>query len=297
MQPFYDHVSRHHGVFSRKEATLLGLTNNKLAGMLRRGEVVRTHPSTYRLTSHRRTWRSNLRAAAISAGGVASHRAAAALWGVDGFGESVSEMTIDACRSIDLAGVKVHRSSQFDRIDLQMIDGIPSTGLARTVLDLAAVVGPRRLELAVDAVLRSAMLEWPDLYAVLVQHSAKGRDGCGRLRQLLDIRYGESAIPDSAWNRMVGKLLLDAGLAEPRYEFEIHRGEEFIARVDLAYPRQKLAIELDSVRWHLNRTSFVQDPRRKNRLLLAGWQVLTFTWADYADRPQQLVDTVRRLLL
>ncbi len=297
MHDFYAFVATHHGVFSRAEAAAFGITNNKLSGMLRRGEAIRTHPSTYQLTSHQRTWRSHLRSAAISAEGVASHRAAAVLWEIDGYAETIPEIVIDETRCITLPDIKVHRSRQFGRIDRQIVDGIPVTGIARTVLDLAAVVGPRRLELTVDAVLRQRLVEWPDLYDVLVRHSAKGRDGCGRLRQLLEVRYGESAIPDSAWNRIVGTLLLDAGLPEPRYEVEIREGDRFVARVDLAYERQKLAIELDSVRWHLNQTSFVEDPRRKNNLLLAGWRVLTFTWTDYTERPHHLVDTVRRVLL
>jgi len=257
---------------------------------------VRTHPSTYRLSSHRRTWRSNLRGAVVSARGLASHRAAAALWGVDGFPEALPELVIDESRCVVLPGIRVHRSRQFALADRHEIDGIAVTGIARTVLDLAAVVGPRRLDLAVDAVLRQRLLDWPELYSILVRHSAKGRDGCGRLRQLLEVRYGDSRIPDSAWNRMVGTLLLDAGLPEPTYEFEVCAQNEVLARVDLAYPRRKLAIELDSVRWHLNGSSVIEDPRRKNRLMMAGWRVLTFTWADYSERPHHLVDIVRRSL-
>ena len=89
-------------------------------------------------------------------------------------------------------------------------------------------------------------------------------------------------------------LLLDAGLPEPRYEYQVlDAAGAFIARVDLAYPERKVAIELDSVRWHLNRSSFEADPRRKNKLILAGWTVLTFTWSDYVDTPNALVRTVR----
>ena len=139
MRDFYAFVANHHGVFSRAEAAALSITNNKLAGMLRRGEVIRTHPSTYQLTSHQRTWRSNLRGAAISAAGVASHRAAAVLWDIDGFTGTFPEIVIDDSRCIDLPDVKVHRSTQFGRIDRQVIDGIPVTGIARTDLDLAAV--------------------------------------------------------------------------------------------------------------------------------------------------------------
>lgn len=177
-----------------------------------------------------------------------------------------------------------------------MVEGLPVTGPARTVLDLFAVLSPQQAELAVDAALRQQLVDWPDLYEVLARHSARGRDGCGRLRAFLEAANPDAAIPDSRWNRMVGVLLLDAGLPEPTYEHMIETAGSFVARVDLAYPRKRLAIELDSVRWHMNQSSFVADPRRRNRLLLAGWRVLTFTWADYYEHPQRLVAAVRGAL-
>ncbi len=66
-----------------------------------------------------------------------------------------------------------------------------------------------------------------------------------------------------------------------------------LAQVDLAYPDQRVAIELDSVRWHHNQRSFVEDRRRRNRLLLAGWNVLNFTWDDYVNRPADLCAQVK----
>ena len=92
---------------------------------------------------------------------------------------------------------------------------------------------------------------------------------------------------------MVEDLLVDAGLARPRLEFRACAADgEFLAQVDLAYPVHRVAIELDSVRYHLNRESFVADPRRRNRLTIAGWTVLSFTWDDYINHPSALCDAV-----
>lgn len=292
------HMAAHHGVVSREEAKEFGVSDSSLRRMIGRGEVVRAHPGVYRSAAHGRSWLSTARSIALSSGGVISHRAAAALWGIDGFPFALQEATIDYERSVRLPGAMLHRSKQFSLIDECTVDGIPVTGIARTVLDVAGVVGPKRLDLAIDAVLRRELLDWPDLYNVLIRHSAKGRNGCGKLRKVLDVRYGDNAIPDSLWNRSVGVLLADAGLPEPVYEHEIVSATaEFVARVDLAYPRQRVAIELDSARWHLNRQSFEADPRRKNKLLLEGWKVLTFTWSDYVGDPAALVKTVRAALL
>ena len=96
---------------------------------------------------------------------------------------------------------------------------------------------------------------------------------------------------------MVADLLVDARLPRPVFEHRIV-GEDgsLIAQVDLAYPAERLAIELDSVRWHLNVKSFVEDPRRRNATQLAGWTVLSFTWDDYAKRPNALCAAVARAL-
>lgn len=292
------HMAAHHGVASRQEARELGVSDSSLRRMIGRGEAVRAHPGVYRAAAHPRTWMSTARSIALSSGGVISHRAAAALWGIDGFPFALQEATIGYEQTVRMPGATLHRSKQLSLIDDRTIEGIPVTGIARTILDVAGVVGPKRLDLAIDAVLRMKLLDWPDLYEVLVRHSAKGRNGCGKLRKILDVRYGDMSIPDSLWNRNVGTLLADAGLPEPAYEHEIVSASgDFVARVDLAYPRQRVAIELDSVRWHLNRQSFEADPRRKNSLLLEGWKVLTFTWADYVGDPTALVKTVRASLL
>ena len=142
-------------------------------------------------------------AAALALRGVVSHRSAAALHGIMGYGPGPRELVVSRGRaSVAVPGVTLHESTQMDRVDLTELDGVPCTGLARTVLDLAAVVRRQRLEHTVDAVIRDRLLEWPELYAVIVRHSRRGRDGCGRLRSLLDVRYGEERVPLSDWSRM-----------------------------------------------------------------------------------------------
>jgi very-short-patch-repair endonuclease len=173
---------------------------------------------------------------------------------------------------------------------------VPVTGIARTVLDIAGVSGRAELDALVDAVLRQRLLRWPDLLGVLVRHSRRGRDGCGRLRALLDERYGETRPPDSKFNRLVGDLLRDAGIGQANFEYELLRGERFVARVDLAFPASKLAIELDSRRYHDNELSFVSDRRRANQIVNLGWTLLSFTWDDYRDTPHVLVQHVRDAL-
>lgn len=287
----------HHGVLSTSELVALGLSPSQISRGCAKGLLVRIHPQVYRMPAVPEFWLGAARAAALSTKGLISHGSAAYLWGFEERMPDIIEVTVPYERRSDRVGITVHRSTQMALADADEVDGVPVTGLSRTVLDCAATLWPADLSYLVDSVLRANVLDWPDLYDVQIRHSAKGRDGSGKLRTLLDARYGEHRVPDSRWNRMVSDLLIDAGLPEPVAEWEVRSSSgDVIARVDLAYPKQRLAIELDSVRYHFNQASFVRDPRRKNALGLQGWTVLTFTWTDYADNPRLLIETVRKML-
>ena len=162
---------------------------------------------------------------------------------------------------------------------------------------MAAVVNRKRLDRTVDAVLRSGQLRLSDLWGVLASHARRGRPGCAALKASLEERFGGEPVPLSEWSRMVAELLTDAGLDYPALEYRVHDvSGSFVAQVDLAYPAHRVAIELDSARWHDNREAFVDDRRRRNEITLAGWDVLNFTWADYSGRPHALCATVVRAL-
>ena len=294
--PVWAHMCAHHGVVSRKEALELGLSPDQVKRRRRTGEWLEMQPQVFRHAAVPPSWFGDARAAALSVGSLVSHGAAARIWHLDGFSTARLEVVVDDGKHLPRTNVEVHRSVHMALSGASIRHGVPVTGPARTILDVAGVSGTRQLRRVVDSAFRLELVTWRTLYSVLIRHSAKGRNGCGPLRQLLEDHYGDTATPDSTWNRDVGFLLTDAGLPDPRFEFEVRDAGSFIARVDLAYPRHRVAIECDSVRWHLNSDSFVADPRRRNRLLNAGWRVLTFTWDDYANRPGDLIAAVRAAL-
>ena len=225
--------------------------------------------------------------------GLASHRSAAALHGIEGFKLDRVELTVPPGKRPSMAGVRLHQSSLMRLAKPTERQGVPCTGRARTVVDLASVVTHTQLERVIDAVLRDQLLRPSDLYGVLATHARPGRRGCAALRAVLDDRLGDDPVPLSEWSRMVEDLLIGSGLSRPRLEYRIcNEAGAFLAQVDLAYPAHRVAVELDSVRFHLNRESFVSDPRRRNRLTVAGWKVLSFTWDDYIRFPKALCDAV-----
>ena len=288
-------MRRQHGLVSRSQALDAGMTRHRILHRVNTGRWRRAGRGVYQLSAVPITPQSRLLAACLGNDGLASHRSAAALHGIDGFKPATPEVVVAFPQGRSIPGVIVHRSTQMHLARRAEIDGVPCTGLARTVLDLAAVVSREALERAIDSVVRDRRLRYRDLHDVLAAHERRGRGGVAQLRTALDARCGDEIVPLSQWSRSVGELLVGAGLGRPTMEQRVYDDSgKFVAQVDLAYPSRRLAIELDSIRWHHNSESFVNDRRRRNRLQAIGWDVLNFTWQDYSEQPAELCAVVAK---
>ncbi len=63
--------------------------------------------------------------------------------------------------------------------------------------------------------------------------------------------------------------------------------------IDVAFPRQRVAIEIDGWAFHSDGEAFQNDRKRQNWLALHGWQVLRFTWLDLTQHPQRVLGEIR----
>ena len=290
-------MRQQHGLISRPQALEAGMSDAQITWRLKTGRWVRAGKGLYQHAAYPSTPLSRLLAVCLACSGVASHCSAAALHGITGYKLDRLDVLVPWKRRPTIKGFELHRTTQMPLTKPVTRSGIPCTWLGRTVLDLASVVSRERLDHTIDDVLRQGLLRLPDLYGVLATHSRQGRTGCGPFRDALEERRGDDTVPLSAWSRMVSDLLVDHGLSRPALEYRIRDNcGEFVAQVDLAYPSHRVAIELDSKKWHLNSVSFERDPRRRNALTVIGWTVLTFTWSDYVDRPGQLCATIAKVI-
>ena len=76
------------------------------------------------------------------------------------------------------------------------------------------------------------------------------------------------------------RLLSRAGLPEPVPQHEIRHRGRLAARVDLAYPDLRIAVEFDSERWHGGRRRREADLDRRNRLTELGWEMVHVGWSE-----------------
>lgn len=277
-----------HGVLSVVQLTELGMSASTRRRRIATGELIQAQPGVVRHGAHPDTWRGRLLAACLSTGGLASHRSAAVLWGLESIVGSMVEVTVPCGAVNRRPGVLLHRSTQLQMASPLTIDSIPVTGLARALIDLAAVVPRHLLESAVDDAFRLRRITWPGLHQAVLEHGRPGRSGCRAMRALLAVRYGEGEVPLSDWSRQAARLLVSGGCSEPAFEYRVlDRSGLLVAQVDLAYPLHRVAIELQSRRWHLNHRSFDADPLRWNQLTAMGWRVYPVTWTFFRTQPQE----------
>jgi very-short-patch-repair endonuclease len=287
-------AERQHGLVMHAPAIEAGLTQAGIHHRLASGRWVAAASRVYRVTGATATWEARILAAVLSAGpgAVASHRTAAALWQLDGSRRGRPELAIPRGRRHRGDSVRIHRSTDLALVRPTMRLGIPTTPVARTLLDLGAVVTFEQLHLAVDDARRRRLVSWDDLVGVLVSHARRGRRGAGPLRALLSDHAAEVVATDSGFERLVIALLRSAGLPQPALQYVVEvDGRRY--RLDMAYPEARVAIELDGT-VHLRRDVWEADHARQNALILAGWTLLRFTWRDYTDRPSRIVTEVRR---
>lgn len=113
-----------------------------------------------------------------------------------------------------------------------------------------------------------------------------GRHGSAEAGRLLASAAEGGA---SEAERMLHRLLRNAGLTGWRQH--VHScGFE----IDVAFPRARVAIEVDGWAWHRDVARFNGDADRQNILVNAGWHVLRFTWHQLKHSPELVLAAIRR---
>ena len=92
---------------------------------------------------------------------------------------------------------------------------------------------------------------------------------------------------DSAAERLLVRLLRDAAISGWVLGYPFGPW-----RIDLAFPAQKVAVEVDGWAWHVDPQRFRADHRKQNALVRDGWDPLRFTWHDLDGRPREVVDDI-----
>jgi predicted transcriptional regulator of viral defense system len=281
------------GVVTRAQAIQGGLTPSQIHNRVRGGRWIRITNGTYRVFAMDGSLNLVRAAVASLPMAVASHFSASALHEICGVDTSAVSVMVHSQTTHDFPGVKVFRCHDLSTRHIITIGGLPTTTVARTVVDLASLLRPRHLESIVDDAVAARRTTMTEIREVLESVARRGKPGVRSMRAILNDRLGESHSP-TVLERAGMNLLTEAGLTEFATEFSIpwspHR------RFDVAFPKHKLAIEWDSRRWHLQAEAFDRDRARDREAIMRGWRVLRFTWDDVHRRQEAVIETIQATL-
>lgn len=179
------------------------------------------------------------------------------------------------------------------------IDGMPLTDVATTWASLGRTLELYDLVAVADAILRVPRhpggFRPPSGPALATADELAARLGSGRwhgakmLRAALGrARTGASSRPET-WIRLV---LTDGGQPEPVLDHDVVGPHgEFLGCSELAYPRERVAIEYESD-GHLTRRQLERDIDKYTAYSAAGWRTIRLTHSHVFRYPGELVRRV-----
>jgi hypothetical protein len=216
---------------------------------------------------------------------ILSHRSALRKWGLRGGGTYRVDVT--APRSIKpKRGIRLHRPLHLDALDTSIVDGIPITSIAQTLLDVAAPsyrfnVGKLLHEAAVQE-----LLDMRAIWAVLARSprapGARRLDWASRE----EVPFTRSELEEAALS-----LFRSFSVPEPETNEWVWDGEKLV-EIDFLWRKLGLIVEVDGGRYHSTRWRRRQDAAKTAALRAQGWTVIRFADVEINVTPAQVAAPV-----
>lgn len=217
-------------------------------------------------------------------GAVVSHHTAAALWGAIAPHSPDVHLSLPDMRRMVTRGVRSHRP--VTPLVAVVRRGMPVTTPERTFLDLAAELELVDLVVLGDSLVHVGAATPGALRAAAAEHRGRGARLAREAAAL--VRAGA----ESAMESRVRLLLVLAGLPEPATQYRV-RTAHGSYRLDLAWPRAKVALEYDG-RHHVEREAqWARDLGRRESLEADGWRFVVTIAGDVFATPEA---TLRRVV-
>jgi hypothetical protein len=229
---------------------------------------------------------------ACGPGAVLSHRDAADLLGLRPSARARIDVTVAGRGGRRRPGIDVHRPRHIDAADVTVVDGIPCTTVARTLVDLAEVVSRREVERACE---RAEILRLFDLGAI---NAVCGRTPTRRGAAVIGSILGDYTAQVPTKSELEARFLAicdDAGVPRPRVNVwvDLPRGG---VEVDFLWEAERLIVETDGWETHGTKVAFERDRERDIRLRLAEWNPVRITWRRIENAREAVTREVRALL-
>jgi very-short-patch-repair endonuclease len=206
-----------------------------------------------------------------------SHRSAGAHWAITHYSGRI-EVTVPSTRRRRHPFIARRSSLQPDEVTEER--GIPTTTVARTILDLAGVQTDTQLEKAVREAEYLRLFDLTELTRLLDRH--KRRNGTAALRKVITRAAEPRNRTRSDLEDLFIDLLLKADLPTPELNATLEL-DAMTIEADAIWRDRKLIVELDSWSAHGTRSAFERDRERDLALAAAGWVCVRITWRHLED--------------
>jgi predicted transcriptional regulator of viral defense system len=284
-----------HGVVAGRQLVALGLSASATRSRVTAGRLHRVHHGVFAVGHPVLTQYGRFMAAVLACGpgAFASHWCSSALLEL-GLGlRRLIDVTAPGSRGRTRDGIRVHSAATLTTDDVTVIENIPCTTLARTLLDIAEAGARREVERALDR----AEQEILDMTAIDdVLDRANGRRGAKLLRAVL----AEHRVGSTLTRNDLEEALLAICRAVERPPDAVNAWIPFPdgggAEADFLWREQRLIVEVDGRSVHATRRAFGSDRLRDQRLMLLGWRVVRFTRQQVTCEPAYVAATLRGLL-
>jgi very-short-patch-repair endonuclease len=272
------------GVFVRRQARKMGVSDHELRRLVAQNALLSPYLGVYLLLGARLDNCAHALAAALSTSppAVVSHQSALSIWGAPTpFPQRPDILTMEGRPQRD-AWFDAHRTRVWRLGDITEFDGIPITTPARSVIDSSAALSTEEVARCVDELIRLRVMTVDDLAITLGRFKVSRGRALARVGEVLGMRHPDLAPSDSALETSVASVLLGADLGRLVQQHPVRVGGKSY-RLDLAYPDEKIGIEVDGREFHSGRRVFDSDRERQNALTLAGYLILRFTATTTPD--------------
>jgi hypothetical protein len=281
-------AKRQHGLITTRQLAACGLGSTAISVRVRSGHLHPKYRSVYAVGHPALTQTGTFMAAVLAcgAGAVLAHYAAAAHLDLLKHDGRDPDVIVPRSGGRKLDGIRVHRR-RLDPRDVWTRDGIRVTSPARTILDIAATMGPKALRRMVRQAQAERHVNVRQLLEILQRH--RGHRGAAKLRAVI----ADGPAPTrSDHEDLVLDLVDRAGLTRPELNVWLHLDGRNISP-DMLWREQRLVVECDSRRWHSDPLTLQDDADKQAILEAHGHRVLRITWRQAAGEPQQTLARLR----
>ena len=222
----------------------------------------------------------------------ASHRTAAALYGLDGIYGDVIELTVPVSELPVPNGVIVHRTRR--ALPGETIDAIPVTTPERNLMDLAGLFGDRILEKAAASAIHRGVVTVDSMDTAIAVYGGRGVRGVKRMRRVL--RLVEDDHSGSPSEVDVIQLIRTAPVPHPVAQLKIPLPTGSNAYPDFSWPDRMRIVEIDGFGSHSTPDQLQHDLERQNQLMELGWEIRRFTARQVRRDPERFIEELTKFV-